>query len=621
MTLVWPGKERERSESRVIAGDLRVVERVDPSRLSADAEPQGHLALASTASADGANDAWRDLLLFGDNYLAMQTLTERVRGKIDLVYIDPPYATGLSYFSQTGRSGASLERRAYRDTLTGGMAGYADTMYERLSLMRELLADTGKIFVHCDWRASAVLRLLLDELFGTACYRNEIIWRRAPNLGRQAASKQLGRVFDSILVYSKSEGAPFPGPVPKRRTAAPLDGKGKPKGARWDEARALYFTTAPRGDYTDKSIARLREEGRVYDSSAGKVYIKYFLTKGNDGAWYKEQPVDALWDDYEVRPLRHRPKSEAMGYDTQKPEGLLERIISWATRPGDLVADFFCGSGTTAAVAHGMGRRFIACDRQRTAIEITRRRLLDRGASFDVCSVMRGERRRWAEGEENDARLVLEAFGATFVAGRWGKKDPARVFVGPPTEAMTEAAVAAACAEAGGGSVEVLAWEWSAHDPSLLRGRMKKEHGVDLVMRTIPVDLMREMTASAQLLFLERPEIDLEMVHDGEPAGETRQFAVRITDVRCPETSRLREDKSNKGDKQATTPLIWSDYIDTWRVDFDGSSEPFAPTWQAARVGSQLTLTTPPRAIASLGQVKVKVFTVFGDEVDRTLEC
>lgn len=594
----------------MVAGDLRVVERVDPRRLRGSQDELAPLA--------PPEDAWRDLLLYGDNGLAMQTLLERVRGQIDLIYIDPPYATGLSYFSQTDRSGASLERRAYRDTLSGGMAGYADAMYERFGLMRELLADTGKIFVHCDWRASAVLRLLLDEVFGAECHRNEIIWRRAPNLGRQAASKQLGRVFDSILVYSKSEGALFTGPVPKRRTAAPLDGKGKPKGARWDEERSLYFTTAPRGDYTDKSIAKLREEGRIYDSSAGKVYIKYFLTKGDDGVWYKEQPVDALWDDYEVRPLRHRPKSEAMGYDTQKPEGLLERIIAWATTPGDVVADFFCGSGTTAAVAHAMGRRFIACDRQRTAIEITRRRLLGRGASFDVCSLLRGERRRWAEREEHDAGLVLEAFGADFVSGRWGNKDGARVFVGPSTEAMTESAIAAACHEAGGGAVEVLAWEWSAHDPALLRRRMKTEHGVDLVMRTIPLDLLRE--PHAELRFLERPEIELEMVRD-ETNGAGSRLSVRITDVRCPDTTRLREDKSNRGDKDHKTPLGWSDYIDTWRVDFEGSSETFAPTWQAARVGSRLTLATPAHPITPAAQVKIKVFTVFGDEVDRTLEC
>lgn len=593
-----------------MAGDLRVVERVDPRRLRGSQDELAPLA--------PPEDAWRDLLLYGDNGLAMQTLLERVRGQIDLIYIDPPYATGLSYFSQTDRSGASLERRAYRDTLSGGMAGYADSMYERFGLMRELLADTGKIFVHCDWRASAVLRLLLDEVFGAECHRNEIIWRRAPNLGRQAASKQLGRVFDSILVYSKSEGALFTGPVPKRRTAAPLDGKGKPKGARWDEERSLYFTTAPRGDYTDKSIAKLREEGRIYDSSAGKVYIKYFLTKGDDGVWYKEQPVDALWDDYEVRPLRHRPKSEAMGYDTQKPEGLLERIIAWATTPGDVVADLFCGSGTTAAVAHAMGRRFIACDRQRTAIEITRRRLLGRGASFDVCSLLRGERRRWAEREEHDAGLVLEAFGADFVSGRWGNKDGARVFVGPSTEAMTESAIAAACHEAGGGAVEVLAWEWSAHDPALLRRRMKTEHGVDLVMRTIPLDLLRE--PHAELRFLERPEIELEMVRD-ETNGAGSRLSVRITDVRCPDTTRLREDKSNRGDKDHKTPLGWSDYIDTWRVDFEGSSETFAPTWQAARVGSRLTLATPAHPITPAAQVKIKVFTVFGDEVDRTLEC
>lgn len=612
MTLSWPAKDRERP-ARGTAADLRVVEHFEPSALTPLGDGQGTLPLTRPTKA-GEN-----LLVFGDNGLAMEALADRVGGAIDLIYIDPPYATGLNYFSQTGRGGANMEHRAYSDALVGGMAGYADTMYARLAAMHALLDDQGKIFVHCDWRANAVLRLILDEIFGTACFRNEIIWRRAPNLGRQAASKQLGRVLDTIFVYSKTEGAAFAGPVPRRRALVPLDGKGKPKGARWDEERKLYFTTAPRGDYTDRSIAKLREEGRIYDSSGGKVYIKYFLTKGDDGRWYKEQPVDALWDDYAVRPLRHRPKSEAMGYDTQKPEGLLERIIGWATQPGDLVADFFCGSGTTMAVAQAMGRRWLGCDRQRPAIEISRRRLGGAGARFDVCSVERAERKLWRAEQIDDAAAVLEAFGAEPSAGRWGNKEDARVFVGPADEAMTEGQISEVCAEAGEGRVIVLGWAWSAHDGGALRQRMKREHGVELVMRTIPSGLMRAVSPR-KLRFLERPEVELEVV----PANGSRELAVRITNVRCPAPSRLREDKSNKGNKKHEAELSWSDYIDSWRVDFDGAaSRTFTPTWQGLRGEEGLPLSTPARHFESTTTVLLKVLTVFGDEIDRTIviEC
>jgi hypothetical protein len=467
--------------------------------------------------------------------------------------------------------------------------------------------------VHCDWRANAVLRLVLDEIFGVLCFRNEIIWRRAPNLGRQAAAKQLGRVYDSILVYSKTEGARFRGEPPRRRAPVAVDQEGKPKGARWDEAQQLYFTTAPRGDYTDKSIARLRAEGRVYDSSQGKVYIKYFLTKGDDGRWYKEQPVDALWDDYEVRPLRHRPKAEAMGYDTQKPEGLLERVIAWATRPGDLVADFFCGSGTTAAVAQAMGRRWIACDQQRTAIEITRRRLLARGATFDVVSLGRGERRRWAQRAGDDVVLVLDAFGATHDHGRWGKVGAGRVYVGPLDEALHEEDIVRLCRDATG-EVDVLAWEWGPHDAAALRRKVKDVHDVTLVMRTIPRDLMRGLVCD-RASFLERPEIDLQL----EPNGDSRRIAVRITHGRFLAQDRLKESKSNKGDKHKLTQLTWSDYIDTWRVDFVASESSFAPTWQATREGDEMALVSEAHRFDGAGRIRVKVLTVFGEQIDRMI--
>ncbi len=644
VSLVWPGKESELAvPDAVRPDDLRIVERVEPEHWGVEAP-----------SPPEPTSNWRNTLVYGDNLLAMHTLGERVQGRVELIYIDPPFATGLNYFSQKGRGQASMQHRAYSDMLSGGMAGYADAMFRRLRAMRELLCDNGKIFVHCDWRANAVLRLILDEVFGADCFRNEIIWRRAPNLGRQAASKQLGRVIDSIFVYSKTTGALFPGPVPKRRALVPLDSKGKPKGSRWDEERELYFTTAPRGDYTDKSIERLRGEGRIYDSPAGKVYIKYFLTKGRDGRWYKEQPVDTLWDDYDVRPLRHRPKSEAMGYDTQKPEGLLERIISWSSKPGDIVADFFCGSGTTLAVAERLGRRWVGADQQRPAIEISRKRLGDLGARFDIGSVLNGERRLWTGAQtehapQHDAVVVLDAYGATPFPDapperrRWGQIGDATVVVHSGVEPMSEREVLQICEEvardgalakpglygAGPPNVEefdvvVLAWAWSAHDARSVRRRAKREHSVNLSMCTVPIELVR---GAKKLPFLERTEVDLEVI----PDGGARRLSVRITDAWCDDPSRLREDKSNKGNKHETTELTWADYIDSWRVDFGtganegpGEQTPaFTASWQAVRAKDELALQSPPHDFDSNSRVKVKIFTVFGDEVDRTIriEC
>lgn len=325
----------------------------------------------------GAPSGEPNLLIEGDRCAALASLLPTHSAGFHAVYIDPPFDTGGRFHSTRQLDdGATLRRHAYRDTWGSGLDAYLAFMSDTLVLLRELLADDGALFVHCDWRANAYLRVLLDELFGPQCFRNEVAWRRAPNLGRQAASRQLGRTLDTILVYSRTPGAAFRGEAPRRSDAVALDAKGRPAGAKWDEARGLWFTTAPRGDYTDASIARLREEGRVHDSPSGRVSIKYFLRRGDDGRWFKDQPIDALWDDAEVRPLRHCPKREDMGYDTQKPEGLLARVLRWATRPGDRVLDCFSGSGTTASVAEQLGRRWVAIDVGDAAIATTRRRLV-----------------------------------------------------------------------------------------------------------------------------------------------------------------------------------------------------------------------------------------------------
>ena len=553
--LTWPGKRADLAGARLASED--------------------DLELVECIGGRGEN-----LVVHGDNLLCMHALRKRIGGKIKLIYIDPPYATGLSYYTLTdvGDAGAAIERRAYRDQRAGGMVGYLEHMHERLSAMHGLLADDGHLFLHCDWRANSALRILLDEIFGADAFRNEIVWRRAPNLGRQAASSQLGRVIDSILVYSKTPGSKFPGPVPKRRQEVALDRKGKPKGARWDDDRECYFTTAPRGDYTDASIAMLRTKGRVYDSSTGKVYIKYFLTKGEDGRWYKEQPVDTLWDDFEVRPLRHRPKSEDMGYDTQKPEGLLERIIGWASAPGDLVADFYAGSGTTAAVAEAMGRRWLTTDIGTASIAVLRRRLLDMQAKpFEIRSLLAAERRLWS-GD------VLDAYG----------ESDAEVFIDPPD-------VAACCAAANSKAVDVLAWSWNGDDAAKLRQDMRDEHGVTLTMRTIPIELARVASKRAKLSFAVRPEATLEVVRQGD------HTTIKLAGVR------IVEPPLKKG-----VELSWQDMVDAWMIGW--GEGPFTPRWRSYRTrrDRELAFETPQLDVGD-DVVVVKVLTIFGQEIIRRL--
>ena len=316
-------------------------------------------------------------LLFGDALdVAGRLAADGLAGKVQLVYVDPPFASQADYVNEArldGPADGRVRRNvAYGDSWTG-TAAYLDMLAPRLEALTKLLAPTGCIWVHLDWRASYLVRVLLDEILGPDRFLNEIVWRRAPNLGRQAASSQFGRTLDTLVVYGKSNEARLTPPT--RLEVVPEEA------IRWDEKKRPN-TLAPRGDYTDASVERLESEGRIHRTASGKVYVKYFLVKDAAGRWCRERRVDALWTD--VSPLRHAAKSERTGFPTQKPRALLERVILASTQPGDTVVDLFAGSGTTGEAAHVLGRRAILGDKGLTAIATTRARLLRAGAGLSV---------------------------------------------------------------------------------------------------------------------------------------------------------------------------------------------------------------------------------------------
>jgi DNA modification methylase len=319
-------------------------------------------------------------LIHGDVLdLTSSLAREGLTGKVDLVYVDPPYASDRDYVAESRLDGPAdgrvVRSPAYEDTWTsrpGGLGTYLDMLAPRLDALAGLLGPKGTIWVHLDWRAAYLVRAILDEVLGRDAFLNEIVWRRAPNLGRQATSGQFGRTLDTLVVYGKPEATLTP---PTR--LEPIE----ESSIRWDE-QGRPFTSAPRGDYTDASIAKLDLEGRVHRTASGRVYIKYFLVKDPEGVWCRERRVDALWTD--VPPLRHAAASERTGYPTQKPRALLERIITCATPPGGLVVDAFAGSGTTAVAAHTLGRRAVISDRSPVAIATARARLLREGAGVRI---------------------------------------------------------------------------------------------------------------------------------------------------------------------------------------------------------------------------------------------
>ncbi|MBX3209526.1 MAG: site-specific DNA-methyltransferase [Labilithrix sp.] len=361
----------------------RAPKRLDPSRVrltwpgrqwrEGDEPPTSTERGATLTAAELVGDGRAaHRLVHGDGLDVVASLeAEGLGGQVDLVYVDPPYASDRDYVAEARldgpADGRALRTLAYEDRWSyerGGVGAYLDMLAPRLDALTRLLSPRGTIWVHLDWRAAYLVRSILDEILGRDAFKNEIVWRRAPNLGRQAASGQFGRTLDTLVVYGREKATLRP---PTR--LEPIE----PSAIRWDD-EGRPFTSAPRGDYTDASIAKLDAEGRVHRTASGRVYIKYFLVKNGEGVLCRERRVDALWTD--VAPLRHAAASERTGYPTQKPRALLERIIACASEPGSLVVDTFAGSGTTGVAAHALGRRAILADKSPVAIATARARLL-----------------------------------------------------------------------------------------------------------------------------------------------------------------------------------------------------------------------------------------------------
>ena len=276
-------------------------------------------------------------LILGDNLSLMAALLPRYAGRIHLIYADPPFFTNRKYSARIGRGEDS--RKPARWKLAEGyhdhwdnLDSYLEFLYERLILFHRLLAPTGTLYLHLDWHADAYARLLLDEIFGADHLLNEIIWAyHGPSPIRRA----FNRKHDTILAYVKSENYTFN-----------ADAIREP----YNKNTVKTFNSSPRAGF-----------GKVPDLERGKVPEDW---------WYF--------------PVIARLHSERTGYPTQKPVALLERMILASSNPGDLVADFFCGSGTTPLVAAGHGRTFIACDESFRALHTTRSRLTVSEAPFTL---------------------------------------------------------------------------------------------------------------------------------------------------------------------------------------------------------------------------------------------
>ena len=400
--LVWEGKydeygNRRETDAASLAMPLQRIETVDEPR--ARTEAQGRLFDTHKAHLDD----FRNMLIWGDNKLVAASILKEFRGKVDLIYIDPPFDVGADFTMNvplgeagetTDKDQSALEMVAYRDTWGKGTESYINMMYERLTLMHQLLSEQGSIYVHCDWRVNHYLKAILDELFGKDALVNEIAWKRTTAHGDAAqGARHYDVVHDTILFYAKSpvftwhtQYAPFSeDQIEQQYNKKDDDGRlyrlvtptAKKKGG--DTSYEWMGVRPPAGRYwayTREKMQAMHDAGLLYYSSTGQPYIKYYLD---------ERPGVAVIDFWaDVSPLAPTAL-ERVGYNTQKPEALLERIILASSTEGALVADLFCGSGTTGAVAERLGRRWVQADLGRFAIHTSRNVLLICNAS---CTTM-----------------------------------------------------------------------------------------------------------------------------------------------------------------------------------------------------------------------------------------
>ena len=569
-----------------------------PSWIDFNAEAQRH---RETQSVDSYNNCI-NRLIYGDNLLVMQALLAgdektslpSLRGKVDLVYIDPPFDSKADYRTKIHLPGSDINQKptvieqfAYSDTWKDGTASYLRMICPRLILLRELLADTGSIYVHLDWHVGHYVKILMDEIFGKENFRNEIVWRRS-NASSNSAGSQFVRNHDVILFYAFSGKhsfrkmfRPYSDNTLKMYKFDDNDGRGK---YRLQELR----------DYSESSIEIMRSKNKIAEMN-GKRYLKQFLTDKEGVA------VDSIWEDI---PSLQGSGYERLNYATQKPEALLERIIKASSNEGDLVLDVFGGSGTTAAVAEKLGRRWISADIGKPSALIQRKRFIDAGVKpFLYQSV--GDYQKEAFGASklfkrigDLSEVVLKLFGAepfpvencpTRNAGQL-RETRTLVIVDSPNK-LTNAASVKRAAEAkntalGGGWSKVVLLGWNFAWDISQAAQMYK----DVEVLVIPPDLMdalkkrgfADLASSGKVRFSSLQYLSLKGVRVEETENMERVIVELGNYVLLsPDNIPLDEkDKAVLADVAKNDPLALIEY---WSVDPDYNGETFRSLWQDYR--------------------------------------
>jgi len=452
-----------------------------------------------------SSNYWKNLLIWGENKSILRTLNLKFSNKIKLIYIDPPYATGTNFESKTfiGESYAFEKKKAYSDIWRGGIDEYIEFLYERLLLMKNLLSDDGSIYIHLDWHVSHYIQVVLDEIFGKKNFQNSIIW--AYPAASAKTRRFFIRSFDTILFYTKSNDYTF------------------------NDVPEIYM------EYSDRVKFALKEdeEGTFYyrggSHDGKKLSQKVYVS--NKGIFPRD-----VWTDI---PYIRANTLEYQAFSTQKPERLLKRIILASSNKDDIVADFFCGTGTTLAVAEKLGRRWIGSDVAKQAINISRKRILNVRNSNDLID--------WKKKYEMRAQPfeILK------------KYEPERVI--------------------------------NVHKDFLVE-KIQKEDIISLIQN---------------IKFV----INI--------SKKDSEVTVELSDFIVPNLNLIKDKIKNK-------IVIFSDWIDSWAIDFNHQEHTFSTTWVSYRTlkNRKLNLTSASHNYEDKGKYKIsiKVNDILGIETIQDYE-
>lgn len=686
--LIWQGKT---SEVTGVVLPFQSIEHIDEPRTESKGEQLGMFAF--DAQSGRQSGGWSNKLIWGDNKLVLSSLKNgpirreiEAAGGLKLIYIDPPFDVGADFSinieigdETLTKEPSVIEELAYRDTWGRGTDSYLAMIHERMKIMRDLLAEDGTIYIHCDYHISSYLRVMLDEVFGASAFRNEVIWKSQSASGRKVFARQWPFCHENIYWYSKSSSFSF-------------NAQFRPYGD--DYVKTRFTKEDSRGKYKDYEIEgfsvakldQLKAEDRLIVTPSGKLRLKQYLHESSGVM------IDSVWTD--VASVNSQA-TEDTSYGTQKPETLLDRIIKASSNEGDLVADFFCGSGTTLAVAEKLGRKWIGCDLGRFAIHTTRKRLIDvqrqskaEGKpyrAFEILNLGKYERQYFVginpnlpekerraqaiQKEEHYLGLILSAYKAERIFQMppfHGKKGATLVVVGPIDAPVTLSQVndiVAECKKRRISKVDILGFEF---EMGLLPAAQDEARakGISLTLKYIPKDVFdRRAVEKGQVVFYDIAYIEVKPQIKGLTASVSlTSFAVfyrqdeidRVAETLKPGGSKvtvengqvvkMTKDKKGLVSREVLTKK-WTDWIDYWAVDFnfeskqeivrtvaeDGTEKEawtgnyiFENEWQSFRTKKERTLelTSAPHEYPKKGKYKiaVKVIDIFGNDTTKVIE-